>query len=703
MRKLIALLFAGLLFLAPAVPLAQQMEYIGSTLWSDPEDIVVKDSLAYCSFQAGLIILNCREVSDPVYVSKLYFSGEGKQLALSGDYIYFADRYCGLEIVDISDPITPMLVGEFSDHTIEDVFIDGAYAYIIDYSSFRIIDVSDQSQPSLVGECQVGSDDCSSVWVDGNYAYITALGFGSALSIFDISDRTNPTIISSYGIYTPAYDVCVRNNYAYVACIPGGNDADLLILDVSDPSSPTLAGQYRSSGSAQDIFFSGNKAFIGYLAGGGFEIANIADPVNPQFWYRYTNAINGKGLFVEGDYMYFAESPIGIQIVNVLDYPFDVGNYSTHYWSQGIAVRDNYAFIASGSAGLRTVNIADPYNPLPVGQYVTSWLATSVFLNSNYAYIIIGDQGVQIVNVSDPSVPRGAGRYVTRGTARDIYVEGNYAYIVDGELRIVNISNPARPVLVDTLHTPGYAYGITVSGNYAYVADGYDGGLIKVDITNPTNPVLVAGYDTPGRGADIAIAGDYAYLADDTSGLQIFNISDPDTLALVGHLRGHIELIYISGGYIYLSPSGYGIRVYDISNPTNLTEVANYLYVGTGGFCADDNYVYVSRAFSQIILRMNPTSIEEDTNLPNAFNLAQNYPNPFNAQTTISFSLAKAGQVKLEIYNIMGQKVTTLLNGMGKAGEQNVIWDAKDYASGVYFARLHTAESTNNIAMLLMK
>jgi len=88
--------------------------------------------------------------------------------------------------------------------------------------------------------------------------------------------------------------------------------------------------------------------------------------------------------------------------------------------------------------------------------------------------------------------------------------------------------------------------------------------------------------------------------------------------------------------------------------------------------------------------------------------LDKNYPNPFNPTTTIRYSLADEGDVELNVYNIKGQKVRTLVNENKNSGHYQAIWDGTDnskkqVASGVYFYRLTTSEKTLNKKMLLLK
>jgi hypothetical protein len=88
--------------------------------------------------------------------------------------------------------------------------------------------------------------------------------------------------------------------------------------------------------------------------------------------------------------------------------------------------------------------------------------------------------------------------------------------------------------------------------------------------------------------------------------------------------------------------------------------------------------------------------------------LDQNYPNPFNLSTEVRFTLPDAAKVTLSIYNILGQKVTTLVDGEKTAGTHSVFWDGKDksgaeVASGIYFYRIKAGDFQEQKKMLLIK
>ncbi|MEJ2051921.1 MAG: T9SS type A sorting domain-containing protein [Calditrichota bacterium] len=85
------------------------------------------------------------------------------------------------------------------------------------------------------------------------------------------------------------------------------------------------------------------------------------------------------------------------------------------------------------------------------------------------------------------------------------------------------------------------------------------------------------------------------------------------------------------------------------------------------------------------------------------FNLEQNYPNPFNPETTISFTIPDAGNIQLEVYNLLGEKVETVVNSWMTAGFHTVRWNASKFPSGIYFYRLSDLHHHAIRKMMLVK
>ena len=95
--------------------------------------------------------------------------------------------------------------------------------------------------------------------------------------------------------------------------------------------------------------------------------------------------------------------------------------------------------------------------------------------------------------------------------------------------------------------------------------------------------------------------------------------------------------------------------------------------------------------------------INISSEVPEGFSLSQNYPNPFNPVTNIRFSIPKAGNVKLVVYDALGREAAILVNSLYPAGTYNVDLDASMFSSGVYFYRLESGSYTNVKKMLIVK
>ena len=209
--------------------------------------------------------------------------------------------------------------------------------------------------------------------------------------------------------------------------------------------------------------------------------------------------------------------------------------------------------------------------------------------------------------------------------------------------------------------------------------------------TNFSSPTLTLQYcdvfGAPASGADFQ----GVYTAMPTTSGNIGNVSvDPkfvahtDSLNYDYHLQASSPLI-------------------DAGDPT--MKEADNSTINMGRYGGTTEYTSVSSGDGTSSTK--PTVLKtEDT--PLVFSLSQNAPNPFNPETIISYSLPQSEQVKLVIYNVLGQEIRTLVNAFKPAGRYRVVWNSKDdfgrsVSSGVYFYQITAGEFLNTRKMLILK
>ena len=298
-------------------------------------------------------------------------------------------------------------------------------------------------------------------------------------------------------------------------------------------------------------------------------------------------------------------------------------------------------------------------------------------------------------------------RNIAYDEANDAFWVGNW----NTDLVLVDRNGNALATIPATTHGLGGMYGSaydpwTDNGPYLWVFDQGAGG---------GNPQLIHQIDLNTlmpTGVTYDVANDFPGANNIAGGLWSSPDYIPGKAVIGGVMQGQPDMFFVyelaettppwlklltTGGTV--APGNnmdVNLRVYGV--PTRL----DTMYVV---FNSNDPQTPVANI---PIIRELLTGIGGANAIPTTYDVAQNYPNPFNPTTTIKYQLPEASQVKLVVYNVLGQKVRTLVNKQMQPGYYQVVWDGRNdqgvqVSSGIYIYRFESDGLTRTMKMILMK
>jgi hypothetical protein len=223
----------------------------------------------------------------------------GTKVQVSGNYAYVIRNASGASnftVVDITNPATPVQRGTLSLLSIPaNIFVNGNYAYVVSSDNsqeLQIINISNPASPSLVGTY---TDDAKGVYVVGSYAYL-ALAGSNDLVIVNVSNPASPTYVGGIVLAGNAYEVAMQGSYAYVST--NSTTSELQVVNVSTPSKPSLAGTLNLPTTTAAITLAITGSTVLMAQGSTFYTVNISNPASPSLLGAVgtANTINDIGL-----------------------------------------------------------------------------------------------------------------------------------------------------------------------------------------------------------------------------------------------------------------------------------------------------------------------------------------------------------------------------------------------------------------------
>ncbi|MFA7330305.1 MAG: T9SS type A sorting domain-containing protein [Candidatus Delongbacteria bacterium] len=698
-------LFLHAFILAATIGIAHSQDALNCTMLGATEGacraVAQLGNLVFLGSGATVITLDIHDPGPAIKLSACPMPDEVTDIAIQGDIAYVAATHF-ICLVDIHDVVHPRQIGQwYTPGYIHELNAIGSLVYLSDGLSFKILDCDDHENLQVVGEF----DPQDSIWYFDVQDDLVAINHSNEFTLLDVSNPEEPLVLGSYvGLsYTPR--IALHDSLLYSADPING----IHVYDISIADQIEEVGSYQLSGSVLNF-----KYYSGKLLWGDFNalhVFDVSNPIQPILAGQIQCPSSAWGFCALNQRICIADYREGL-IAAEIDDPTNPVVWGT-YEIDGLA----YASIPSdGIACVAGVTGIDVYNTTVNGCYEkldylrTTGLPIGIAVQDSYAYLPVLNEGLWVVDIHDPEQLQEVGFIETEGNFLAVTTAGNLAYTstYPPGIEIYDISNPVLPQLLGRVESAAQVRDIAVDGNWAYLAES-DSALITINVSDPAHPIAVGRLDLPGQAKSVAVDGGRALVAADQNGLHFIDIADPahPHEQYIYTANPYNEAVAIQGDLAFVAANSNGLRVLDISDPLNVNEVG---FFETPGNATDvqvvDRVAYVATHSGGVVaIEFDPDAdlYPGNPSIPISTALMTNFPNPFNPATRISYRVPTTGHVTIEIFNLAGELVQTLVNKSLAAGEHHIVFDGSSSASGIYIAHLTTDQNSIVNKMLLLK
>lgn len=700
----------------------------------DAAGVTVAGDLAFVADGGYLDVVDISDPANPTLFGNITMPGLlAWDVAVAGDYAYVAAGDSGLVTVDISNPSSPSRVGNLKslDAYAQDIALAGDLALVTNGypDGLEVIDISNPSSPTLMSSYYPqGGARPVGIAVEGRLAFVAGSDFQAGetdLDVVDISNPASPTLVGTYtapGTGIGPYGVSLDGDRVFVI-----DGSFLHAIDISDPANPTDAGTISLGGSGRDVAVDGDFAFV--AATDAFQVFRVS-----QQELDLTRNI-GQSLAVDGG----SNTILGAQLSSTQS-----GDVAWELSADGGA--DFQSFLPGGGA----MQFAWPGTDL-VWRSTLGWSSSAASVSSVTLDWL--NEFAPLASITD--VPNDQGGWVRMRVIRSGYdfaaedslpVTGYEIYRrVDSTTAAAVQKLPTTENLMEakTTTTPLQSFGpaavrqmngrtfvlgsqVTPTANATFPAGTWEAvNWVAATQSDDYKVLAPTAVDSSSAGPGWSIF----LVTTHTTTPSVWYVSAPDSGYSVDNIAPgvpqNLVAAYNTGGGNQLSwdantdPDLQYYRVYRDVNPDFVASSGNFVTGTATTSWTDPAYdggsvYYEVTAVDHDGNESNPASPDIVTSVPgrpvpSSFALHQNFPNPFNPSTTIHYDVPRGGgNVKLQIFDLSGRLINTLVDSYQKEGQQTVTWHGRDaagrpVATGTYFSRLTAPGITQTKKMVMVK
>ena len=560
------------------------------------------------------------------YPDYFYAYGDPGEMCIEDNYLYVADDY-GSYILNVSNPSDLNLVFEFENHHYL-CRVNNGLLFMSETYNLEIYDIVNPSNPELIWEAE--EFDCNGITFEDTIAFVYNSLEG--LEIWNMSDPTQPAIISLCEIDLYSYcfigEVLKINDIIYLE-----NWGGFHIIDVNDIYNPEIVSTLYQPSFPEVYQLSGNHVFT--LANRHLFAIDFSDPTAPltynsmiipstYYWDETLKIDNGLAFYADSDSMYIIDisNPDSMFVISTiaLDYVFNVLEFD-------IYCENDIVITVTNRNLLKSYYVADPYNPVELAEFDLPIDAFNFCFENGFFYVLDENENFRIIDFTMPTIP----------TMRGMIHDGNFYF----DFCVYN----------DVCYLE-YREEIDPNVHSIYI----------LDVSDPDNPHNVGSVPSlPSGVTGLSAADDHLYVALGLQGLQIYDITTPESPVVAGYYNPDYSIVSLISNNSILYASAYG---------------------NNGGI-----YAYNISEALQI-------QSENEVKIPTFFHLHPIHPNPFNPTANIAFAVSDPGLVKLEVFDIQGRLVEVLKDEYLTQGDYSITWNAEKNPSGIYLVRLTQGDNS---------
>ncbi len=712
------------------VPSPLQLVY--RSAYGPANAVVTHGNWLFVGSGAAVRIFGLADISTPVERGRLFFSDVIADLEINSHFLFVATHNDGITIIDVSDVDSPMRVSEIktvsviASLTINDtlLFVDGRKEGTFIYS------IRNPEQPKLLANIKPFRKGVEAQSIAAFSDKLIIAEANGIWRLFDLASPTDPNLLGQFDADVPIASIIARDTLIFIvaAQIP----SQITIYRIQHPIKVVELVRFSLSGIGcgqwwpLKLILYGNWLIMTSRLG-GLAILDIIKPDEPRVIVNRCRG--GIDVAVQDSILYLPYKALGVEVVDATT-PANIRTITTIFVGTRVSyLRENDKRIFAGRSPYSLgFNILAELKPTLSSQEAflldTLHVVSGKFEVLND--IIFAAPSGELVDISEPGEMRRLSRlphpYFGSPDINDIALINDTLAItaVDGShlgdfggVELFSVRNASNPRLLDFLNITTWGNHnlearndlvFLVSRNTFYVLSISTGDSIITVATLPLSAFI---------GRVLALYNDFAYLFRQEINLEPFsiehrelvviNISDPANPRKLNSvtLSFDVRQLVIHKDHLLMLDENRNLYVYAVTNPIapdSLTRISFTLPVKSFNF-NEVGHLLLANGDAGLSVWEWPfttevqTTMNDDELIPEVFEILPIYPNPVVSSLHISFELHKSSNVRLTIYNILGQELKSFEEMSLSAGLHSVHWNGKNdhgtfVPSGIYIVEL---------------